>query len=193
MSQSFNLDHSNTFGAVTNYGTVFLETNNGGMTVNGLAAGQARLTFTINPNNGQFSGILGVDKFAFNSAAGLSPPITVTPPSGWSLGNGSMDGFGTYTAHYDNPASTDTSFAFLIDHLGSNATVANFESNNGGHAHYYFAAHVRFTSTGGSTFIAGCNDPMTPAPEPSAVVMLATGAGILGLVGGVRRFRRAAV
>src|SRR5262249_62043670 len=43
LSQSFSLDHSNTFAAVTNYATVLVETNDGGAAVNGLSAGQARL------------------------------------------------------------------------------------------------------------------------------------------------------
>lgn len=210
ISQSYLLDQSNTFGDGTTYGKVVVEAYNGlGAGGGGLSAGSVRLTFSadilgIYGTLGNF----GIDRVAFNTDLVLKES-QISGPTDWKItADKQVSGFGQFSWNVQKQKGPDrlNLVVVTIGDLGLDATIAHFlidsSQKNGDvppQGASPFAAHVAgFSGTAannftGSHFVGGGvpdddDNQVSETPEPSALMLVATGIAALGFVA-IRRRR----
>jgi hypothetical protein len=144
----------------------------------GLNGGNTEITFTFNPGT-LANTFLGLDQIGYNGA----PALTGT--DGFSLGNGNLDGFGSYDFKYVDGANLGLpTFTIAGDHVS---------------AFTGFAAHLRFEgipSGSCSGFVDTTNvdthseSGCTTASVTEPAVLAFVGFGLVGAVTLGRRWRR---
>lgn len=152
VARTYLFDQSNRLPDGLVYGSMTIEAYDGtGASGGGLAAGQVRLTFQVDPIpvNGP-SHDVGIRAVGFNSDLSLTD-AQVSVPDGWGLRhNRHMGGFGVFGWQaFTKPADRQPLVTVLIDGLGSDANVDHFRIESrrtkGGlppQGPVYFAARV---------------------------------------------------
>jgi hypothetical protein len=141
-------------------------------------SGAGTVTFIITALTGASDTLA---EFGFNTDLTLSTANFTTKPTGWTVGSGTMDGYGFFDWTVGSAAQGDRvdQATIVISGLtSSEAAEPHFEINNaGGHM---FAAHL--CQVGLTGFIDNATPTTgTSVPEPSLAFLL--GFGLLGLVG----------
>jgi hypothetical protein len=206
VSQTVNLDQSNTYPDGVVYGSVKIEAYDSGTGGGGLLAGQVRLTYTADIVAAYLgtTKTFGIQDVGFNTKLSLKDG-QISGPGGWKLSsNATLDGFGKFSWDVSGNAkggSRPNPVTVLISELGVDATVGNFLVGSTGsgknppsEGSVYFAMHVAgFEAQEGSHWVGGStiveeepppptgSGEVAPTPEPSSIVLCGAGALCLAL------------
>ncbi len=133
VSQSYQFDLSDSLPMGLSFGSAVIEANNGvGPALNGLGAGQVRMTFQAAPlaDYGPLGSSFGFEQLGFNAKLDLND-AQIQIPAGWKLRAnrfmGSWGGFGQFRWQaYGDPGVLAGPLTITITDLGKNATLDNF-------------------------------------------------------------------
>ncbi len=137
----------------------------------------------------------GIQNFAFNTTNPMPANVIAAVtglPTGWSVGTGNADGFGSYelTPNGNGGSRQNPTLTFYISGI-SGDVLTDYTTNNGGgfQGNYFFAAHVAGFSDVDpgaglvtSAWFGGNAASIEVVPVPAAVWLFGSAFGVLALV-----------